>query len=173
MELEIKKWRQKSLDAYTAEITCATRLRNEIIHLRALVSPDTLSLYYSCTKLNSRLIPGNRRFLSAVSENADQIQVSPPGTCAGFPARGAVSSGCATYNSKVQKYVIFYSAPRGSPIKIQKGVIQGGHHQNPGGLTPCNHTRHSIGSRRGSRRGSRGPTPFCAFIFKMLEKRTK
>ena len=30
--------REKSLDAYRAEVSCMSRLRNEIIHLRALVS---------------------------------------------------------------------------------------------------------------------------------------
>ncbi|XP_064624979.1 uncharacterized protein LOC135486244 isoform X2 [Lineus longissimus] len=38
MEEELKKWKEKSVEAYQAQITCATRLRNEIIQLRAVVN---------------------------------------------------------------------------------------------------------------------------------------
>ncbi|KAK2144981.1 hypothetical protein LSH36_713g01000 [Paralvinella palmiformis] len=38
MDNEIKKWREKSLEAYRSEITCVSRMRHEVVHLRALVS---------------------------------------------------------------------------------------------------------------------------------------
>ena len=38
MERDVRKWREKSIDAYRAEVSCVNRMRHEIIHLRALVS---------------------------------------------------------------------------------------------------------------------------------------
>ncbi|XP_013409097.1 uncharacterized protein LOC106172764 [Lingula anatina] len=60
MELEIKKWRHKSLEAYQAEISCMNRLRSEIIHLRALVTSQQ-DLISSLVQENESL--GHEKFM--------------------------------------------------------------------------------------------------------------
>ena len=46
--------REKSIDAYRAEISCMSRLRNEIIHLRALTSSQQ-EVIDTLTSENDRL----------------------------------------------------------------------------------------------------------------------
>ena len=46
--------REKSIDAYRAEISCMSRLRNEIIHLRALTSSQQ-EVIDTLTRENDRL----------------------------------------------------------------------------------------------------------------------
>ena len=38
MELELHKWSEKSREAYQSQMVCVTKLKHEVISLRALVS---------------------------------------------------------------------------------------------------------------------------------------
>ncbi|XP_074641574.1 uncharacterized protein LOC141899273 isoform X2 [Tubulanus polymorphus] len=54
MDKELKKWRDKTLEAYQAQVSCITRYKNEILHLRKLVTQqekDILKL--KAEKLNA------------------------------------------------------------------------------------------------------------------------
>ena len=54
MERQIREWREKSMEAYRAEISCVSRLREEVIHLRALASSQH-SLIKALTMDNRKL----------------------------------------------------------------------------------------------------------------------
>ncbi|XP_076308569.1 uncharacterized protein LOC143223988 [Tachypleus tridentatus] len=75
MEDEIEKWKQKSLEAYQAQVTCLTRLQQEVLRLHELLKTQQMTIHTLKTenrRLQSKLKNVERRSTQELITSMEQ-----------------------------------------------------------------------------------------------------